>query len=276
MKILKAALAGAVCLPALYLWMLKPGRPRHERMKVFERQFIAHRGLHDKSLGIPENSLPAFRRAVENGYGVEFDVQMTKDGQLVVFHDSTLQRMCGKNRILTKMTYKELQEYHLLDTEEKIPLFEEVLQVIDGKVPMVIEMKADGKCIKATEKMCKRMETYQGEYCMESFHPLCVWWVKKHYPEMIRGQLSMDFFEEEADKPFVHKLVMTSLIANCLARPDFIAYKHSQKNQFFYRLCRTLFPVENFAWTIKSQEQLEKARDTFRVMIFDEFIPKRT
>ena len=274
MKRSTALLIGMTYLPMLYLWMIKPGCGRRERMKPFERQYIAHRGLHDVSKGIPENSLSAFKKAVENGYGVELDLQMTKDGQLVVFHDGTLKRMCGVDKVLTQMTYEELQEYRLWGTEEKIPLFEEVLQVIDGRVPMIIEMKSEGKCFEATAKMCKRMEDYKGIYCMESFHPFLVHWVRMHYPKMIRGQLSMDFFIEEADKPFYQKLVMTSLMANCLARPDFIAYKHDQKEQFSYKLCRRLFRFENVAWTIKSQEQLDNAKKTFRVMIFDSFVPK--
>lgn len=276
MKRSTAFLLGLFYVPALYLWMIKPNRPRLERMKVFEKQYIAHRGLHDNEGGIPENSLPAFRRAVEAGYGIEFDVQMTRDGKLVVFHDATLKRMCGVDEMPTKLTYAELQKYVLLDTQEHIPLFEEVLQIVDGKVPMIIEMKSEGKCIKATAKMCKRMESYHGVYCMESFHPFCVNYVRRHYPDMIRGQLSMDFFLEEPDKPFYQKLVMTSLVANSLARPDFIAYKHDHKEQFSYKLCRKMYHVENVAWTIKSQKQLEAAKDTFRVMIFDSFIPKKS
>lgn len=273
MKRSTALLIGMAYLPVLYLWMIKPGRPRLEKMKPFEKQYIAHRGLHDIAQGIPENSLTAFRKAVENGYGVELDLQMTADGKLVVFHDGTLKRMCGVDRILTQLTYEELQEYRLLGTDERIPLFEEVLQVIDGKVPMIIEMKSEGRCFEATKKMCKRMEDYKGVYCMESFHPFLVHWVRVHYPRMIRGQLSMDFFAEEPDKPFYQKLVMTSLLANCLARPDFIAYKHDQKEQFSYKLCRKMFSVENVAWTIKSQEQMDEAGKTFRVMIFDSFVP---
>lgn len=274
MRALKLLLAGAIGLPALYLWMIKPGKPRLERMKAFERRPIAHRGLHDAAQGVPENSMPAFQRAVEHGYGIELDVQMTRDGKLVVFHDKSLKRICGQDLVLTELTYDRLQEFRLQGTEERIPLFDEVLQLVDGKVPLIIEVKPDGDCLKATAKMCKRMERYGGIYCMESFHPLCVWWVRRHYPDMLRGQLSMDFFVEEREKPFYQKLVMTSLVANCLARPDFIAYKHTQKGQFSYWLCRKLFPVENVAWTIKSQEQLERARDTFRVMIFDEFVPR--
>ena len=262
-------------LGGLYLWMLKPNHPRLEKMKPFEKVYIAHRGLFDPDKGIPENSLAAFRRAVENGYGIELDIQITKDGKLVVFHDKTLKRMCGEKKILTQLTYQQLQEYRLAGSEERIPLFEDALKLIGGKVPLIVEVKAEGKCFKATRMMCRMMENYPGIFCMESFHPLCVRWVRKHYPKILRGQLSMNYFIEEKNRPFYQKLVMTSLLFNVFARPDFISYHHAQKNQFSYRLCRKLFKVENAAWTIKSQEQLDQARDTFQVMIFDGFIPKR-
>jgi len=268
-------IGGSVFIVLLYLWMIKPGRYRDDIMKPFERVYIAHRGLFDDAEGIPENSLPAFRRAVEQGYGIELDIQRTKDRHLVVFHDRTLERMCGENKVLTEMTLAEIQEYTLGKSKERIPLFEEVLDVVGGRVPIVVEIKPDGHCFAATADMCKRMENYHGEYCMESFHPLCVWWVRMHYPKVARGQLSMNFFIEEAEKPFHQKLVMTSLVLNLFARPDFIAYKHSQRDQFSYKLLRRLYRVTNAAWTIKSQEQLNAAKDTFQVMIFDSFIPKK-
>lgn len=260
--------------PLLYLWMLGPNKPRLEAMRPFERTYIAHRGLHDAEKGIPENSLEAFRRAVEGGYGMEMDLQLTKDGKLVVFHDKTLERICGVKKNLTDLTYEELCSYRLSGTREQIPLFEDVLRLVDGKVPLIIEMKSEGHCIRATKMACKRLESYPGIYCIESFHPACIWWVRRHYPRILRGQLSMDYFQEESARPFYQKLVMTSMIFNCFTRPDFIAYKHVYKEQFSYRLLRRLYRVENVAWTIRSQRELDKARDVFRVMIFEGFTPK--
>lgn len=260
--------------PLLYLWMLGPNKPRLKAMRPFEKVYVAHRGLHNAKKGIPENSLTAFRLAVEAGYGMEMDVQLTKDGKLVVFHDKSLERMCGVKKNLTSLTYEELQQLRLLGTEERIPLFDDVLEVAGGKTPLIIEIKSEGHCIRATRMACKRLESYHGIYCMESFHPACVWWIRKHYPAVLRGQLSMNYFEEEPDRPFYQKLVMTSMIFNCFSRPDFIAYKHDHKDQFTYQLLRKLYRVENVAWTIKSQKQLEEAKDVFRVMIFDSFIPK--
>ena len=260
--------------PLLYLWMLGPGHPRRKEMRPFEKVYIAHRGLHDISKGIPENSLTAFQRAAQAGYGMEMDLQLTRDGKLVVFHDATLQRMCGVNKKLTDLTYEELQTYPLMETKERIPLFEDVLKVVGGKTPLIVEMKAEGKCFRATKMACEMLSNYQGLYCMESFHPLCMWWVRRHYPKILRGQLSMNYFIEEAGRPFYQKLVMTSMIFNVFSRPDFIAYKHSQREQFSYHLLRKLYRVENVAWTIRSQEELEQARPMFRVMIFENFIPK--
>lgn len=260
--------------PLLYLWMLGPNKPRLKAMRPFEKTYIAHRGLHDASKGIPENSLKAFRRAVKGGYGMEMDLQLTRDGKLVVFHDKSLERMCGVKKNLTDLTYEELQTYSLAGTQEKIPLFDEVLEIVAGKVPMIIEIKAEGHCIRATKMACERLKTYKGIYCIESFHPACVWWVRRHYPKIPRGQLCMNYFVEEPDKPFYQKLVMTSMVFNCFSRPDFIAYKHSHKEQFSYKLLRKIYHVENVAWTIKSQSQLDEARDVFRVMIFEGFLPK--
>lgn len=260
--------------PLLYLWMLGPNKPRREGMRPFEKVLIAHRGLHDASKQIPENSLAAFQKAVEAGYGMEMDLQLTKDGKLVVFHDKSLERICGVKRNLTDLTYKELQKFSLQGTAERIPLFDEVLEIAGGKVPLIIEMKAEGRCFRATKQACKRLESYHGTYCMESFHPLLMWWVRRHYPRILRGQLSMNYFVEEKQRPFYQKLVMTSMILNAFSRPDFIAYKHSQREQFSYRLLRRLYPVENAAWTIRSQEELERAKSVFQVMIFDSFVPK--
>ena len=261
-------------MPLLLLWMLGPNKPRLFLMKPFEKTYIAHRGLHDASNGIPENSLTAFRRAVDAGYGIELDLQLTRDGKIVVFHDKTLERMCGEKKDLTSLTYEELKKYRLLDTQEEIPLFEDVLKIVDGKVPMIVEIKSEGHRISCTRMACERLEAYHGIYCIESFHPACIWWVRRHYPHVPRGQLSMNYFIEEPDIPLYQKVVMTSMVFNMFSRPDFIAYKHDHKEQFTYRLLRRIYRVENVAWTIKSQKQLEEAKDVFQVMIFDSFIPK--
>lgn len=268
--IIIAALAAAF---GVWLFMVKPNCGRRERMKPFEERYIAHRGLFDNGGPAPENSLPAFRRAVEAGYGIELDVQRTSDGKLVVFHDSTLERICGDKRRLYDCTFEELQKLRLLDSEERIPLFSDVLAVIGGKVPLVVEIKSDGNWRACTEETAEMLDGYEGIYCLESFRAGVLKWFRKNRPDVIRGQLSLDYFKWHSEQPFIAKLALSDLMLNFLSRPDFISYDHSQANRLSYRLIRRLFPVENVCWTVKSQAELEKARKIFKCFIFDSFIP---
>lgn len=261
----------------VYLFLLAPGPDRREQMKSYEKHYIAHRGLFNNISGIPENSIPAFKLAVEHGYGIELDVQLTKDHKLVVFHDDSLKRMCGVDKLLNQCSYEELQSYRLVDTEERIPLYEDVLKAIAGKVPIVMEVKPEGDWKTTTMMAAKLMDhyvkTYHGEYCMESFHPMAVRWYKKNRPDVIRGQLSSDYFRENTTKSFVEKFFLSCLLMNAFSRPDFIAYNHKFADQLSYRILRKLFSAEHVCWTIKNQHELERAKKVFQVFIFDSFIP---
>lgn len=261
-----------IAIVALYLLCLKPNNTRTARMKAYEKVYIAHRGLFNKAEA-PENSLEAFRRAVNGGYGIELDVQLTADGKLVVFHDESLKRMCGVARKVWKCNYRELRQYHLLDTQEKIPLLEEVLKVVAGKVPMIIEIKPEGNPIRTAQALSGQMKEYQGEYCVESFDPRVLHWYRKHDPEIVRGQLSTNFWENENDKPWYVKIGLTNLLTNFYAKPDFIAYNYKYANQLSLQICRHVYHTELVAWTVRSPEELEQARESFRVFIFDGFIP---
>lgn len=244
-------------------------------MTPFTGSFVAHRGFFDNESEAPENSIAAFKRAVEAGFAVEMDVQLTSDGKLVVFHDMNLKRMCGVDRILYECTYEELLQYRLADSQEQIPLFSEVLSVIGGKVPMVIEIKGEHQPEIIAAHLDEEMKGYRGVYCIESFRPKVLMWYRKHHPEVIRGQLSTDVFRDKEGKrlnPIV-KFVGTNMMCNFLAKPDFIAYNHKHVGQPAFWLCCWMFPVMRFAWTIKDQRELGKARKYFHVFIFDGFNP---
>lgn len=200
---------------------------------------------------------------------------MTSDGKLVVFHDESLKRMCKAEKILHKCSYEELKQYKLAESEEQIPLFDEVLKTVGGKVPLIVEVKSEGDWKTTTRLTAERLDRYKGCYCMESFHPFSVRWFRKNRPGVIRGQLSTNFFRDNPERNWCEKLVLTNLLFNFLSRPDFIAYNHLWENQFSYKICRKLFPVENAAWTIKSQQELEEAKKVFNIFIFDGFIPKK-
>ena len=182
--------------------------------------------------------------------------------------------MCKVDKKIRECTYEELQQYRLANSNERIPLFVDVLEIVNGAVPLIIEVKPEGDYIGATKTMYNQIKDYNGVYCMESFHPLSVAWFKKNVPHVVRGQLSKDYFKDMERHSFWQKFVLTNLMMNWLAKPHFIAYNHQHVNQFSYRLCRKISKVKNVAWTIRSQEELDKAREVFDVIIFDSFQPK--
>jgi glycerophosphoryl diester phosphodiesterase len=258
----------------IYIFCIAPNKSRKNVMSDFEKYYYAHRGLFDNSTKFCENSIPAFKRAVKNNFGIELDVQLTKDDKLVVFHDKTLLRMCNVNKKLTDCSYKELKKYKLVGSNEHIPLLCDVLNVINGKVPIIVEIKPDGNYLKTTKLTALMMDNYNGRYCVESFHPLALRWYKKNRPNIIRGQLSTNFFKEHTKGKWYEKFFLTNLMFNFISKPDFIAYNHLFSNQITFRLCKNLFHAECVAWTIKNEEQLDKAKNVFDIIIFDSFMPK--
>lgn len=257
-----------------YLLAICPNHGRQEQLEPFKEQYIAHRGLFNNK-DVPENSMAAFAKAVEAGYGIELDVQLTADEQLVVFHDETLERMCGDKRILHELSYDALCQLSLLETGEKIPLLKDTLSLINGSVPLVIEIKSEGKFLLTSKLTNEMLMDYNGIFCIESFHPFVLNWYKKNNPKIIRGQLSTNHFKDGTNMPWIVRFVLTNMLCNFLSRPDFIAYNHKHKNQFSYRLCRKIYKAVNVAWTVRSQSELESAKDTFEVFIFDSFIPEQ-
>ena len=261
-----------VVLAVVYLLAVRPNGGRQERMRPYEETYIAHRGLHANPT-VPENSMSAFRRAVEAGYGIELDVQLTSDDRLVVFHDETLRRVCGNARKLYELSYAELQEMRLFGTEEGIPLFRDVLDLIGGKVPLIVEIKSEGRYPRTTELTHRMLQSYPGEFCVESFHPLVLRQYAKLSPETLRGQLSTNYRREDVQRPFWQRFLLTNLMLDFVSKPDFIAYDRQYVKQFSFRLCSRLYHPVCVAWTVKSREQLEEGRGFFTAFIFEGFEP---
>lgn len=242
------------------------------KTKVFQNWLYAHRGLHDNRGEAPENSKRAFAKAVEAGFGIELDIQLTKDRIPVVFHDFTLSRVCGEKGKIKDYTFEELQRFTLFNSQEKIPRFEEVLKIVDGKVPLIVEFKIEYRDMGLCQEADKLLEAYGGLYCMESFNPLAVLWYRRKRPYVVRGQLSDAFSREEKHCHIMH-LILQNLLLNCLTKPDFIAYNHKYPKMLSRTLCRKLYHNTAAAWTIKSQAELETARKDFDIFIFDSFLP---
>lgn len=260
-----------VVLVIVYLLLIMP-RVTPRPMYEFKGWQYAHRGFHDNKTDAPENSAKAMELAVKNGYGIELDVQLTKDEKVVVFHDATLKRVCGVDAKVNSMTYEELKQLKLLDSEERIPLFSDVLKIIDGKVPLIMEVKMVDSKTRVCELADKELADYKGVYCMESFHPFAVQWYKKNRPDVVRGQLSANFKKEGQKEGFQEWLVHYLLI-NVLGRPDFIAYSHKSAGNISRRLTG-LWGATAVAWTIRSQEELDRNKKNFDLFIFEGFIPE--
>ena len=256
-----------------YLFASAPGIHKKKKWQHLTGWDYAPRGLYDNEHGIPENSMAAFRRAVDKGYGIELDVHLTADNQLVVFHDDTLTRMCGMNKKISSFLYSDLMQLRLLGTEEGIPLFKDVLELIDGKVPLIIELKVDGS---NQNLLCplvwQLLSRYKGDYCIESFHPFVLQWFKRHEPQVVRGQLSCNFFKENPHCDIV-LFLMSNLMTNFFTHPDFIAYKYLDLDNPAVIYNRKLFHIMTVVWTIPGKPTYDRFKNKVDVMIFEGFEP---
>ena len=256
-----------------YLFASAPGIHKKTKWQHLTGWDYAHRGLYDNEHGIPENSMAAFRRAVDKGYGIELDVHLTADNQLVVFHDDTLTRMCGMNKKISSFLYSDLMQLRLLGTEEGIPLFKDVLELIDGKVPLIIELKVDGS---NQNLLCplvwQLLSRYKGDYCIESFHPFVLQWFKRHEPQVVRGQLSCNFFKENPHCDIV-LFLMSNLMTNFFTHPDFIAYKYLDLDNPAVIYNRKLFHIMTVVWTIPGKPTYDRFKNKVDVMIFEGYEP---
>lgn len=248
-------------------------RRGHEGLEALRGWKYAHRGLHGN--GIPENSMAAFRAALEGGYGIELDVHLMKDGKLAVIHDASLQRTAGVDVKIEDLTEADLPEYPLEGTDEIIPLFTQVLALYAGKAPLIIELKAEkGNHAALAKAVCDLMDSYKGPYCMESFDPRCVAWLAKNRPDIVRGQLTENFVINKRSKlPMVLKFILTHQLENFLIRPDFVAYKFADRKTISNFFARKLWGAQGVTWTVTSQEDLNTAIAEGWLPIFEGFRP---
>ena len=256
----------ASALAALPVFLCAPGKSAKEQRAVFKGRNIAHRGLHTNDKSVPENSLAAFRLAAENGYGMELDVQLSKDGEVVVFHDDTLERVCGVHSRVDEKTLAELKELSLCGTNERIPLFTEMLELVDGRTPLVVELKSGPRNRELCKKTLAILKNYKGEFCVESFNPLIVGWFRVHAPEILRGQLAAGAGDYK-DMPKAEIFALSRCLMNFISRPQFIAYQLVRR-PLTVRLSEILGAMR-VCWTSHDAKN-EKGKDT---VIFEFYRP---
>ena len=229
---------------------------------------IAHRGLHDKN--IPENSLSAFSKAVEKGYAIELDVQLIADGTVVVFHDKSLSRMTGNDGYLKFLNKDDLKILKLKNSKEHIPTLQEVLDLVNGKTPILIEIKNEAKVGKLEQSLIDILKNYNGEYAVESFNPFSLQYVKNHAPNILRGQLSGSFKGEKL--AWIKKFLLKRMTFNkSVSEPNFIAYEKECLPNRFVKKYKKL-PL--LAWIVRSKEEYLKVIKYCDNIIFENFIPE--
>ncbi len=254
-------------LPALlllYLFVLvRPGGKQPEDKRILTD--YAHRGLYGG--GIPENSLQAFELAMQNGYGIELDVQLSSDGVVMVFHDYSLVRMTGKDAKLCDLTAEELGSLSLAGTKQTIPTFCQVLDLVDGRVPLLVELKGENLNVDLCLKTASLLREYKGPYCVESFNPLLIKNIKKHLPGVYCGQLYTNICRDRKYSP--KNMVLSSMASNFLARPHFVAYNEKDRKSLPVFLACGLYKAPRFVWTAKTEESVETAHRLGEYPIFE-------
>lgn len=264
-----------VLIIGVYLYAIRPKKVDSSLFSPFLERHFAHRGLHKEKNVSPENSLLAFQLAVENDYGIELDVQLSRDNIPIVFHDYDLNRVCGIDKKINDCDYENLKDINLYNSEQKIPTLKEVLDLVDGKVPLIIELKGETKDISVCKFIEPILDNYKGIYAIESFNPYMLKWYKENKREIIRGQLSKKMDKKGlSTETKLRNFALENLLLNFLAKPHFIAFKHQDSSMFSFNLCKKVYKPLTIAYTIQSQEDLEKNKDKFDLFIFDKFIPE--
>lgn len=217
---------------------------------------IAHRGIYNNE-DIPENSILAFNKALKKKLSIEFDIQLTKDNILVIFHDDNLKRMTNLDKTLQKCTYKELQQLNLLNTNQKIPTLKEVLKLVDGKVLIDIEIK-DTKRINLTcNKLVEELNNYPYPFIVKSFNPNIVRWFHKNKPEYITGLL--------INSKHYNKIYSRLILNYC--KPNFLAFDKKYINKYKLKSHYKKYPI--LIWTIKKEEEMNKYKNITNNYICD-------
>lgn len=229
---------------------------------------IAHRGLHGD--GAPENSVDAVERAIEAGYAIEIDVRLSSDGVPVVFHDEDLERLTGRSASVHELEYKHLDELRLEDTPNRIPRLETVLEVVDGRVPVLVELKNWEMPGPLEQSVHDKLRGYDGPFAVQSFNPRSMAWFRRHEPDWLRGQVASTF--EGVQLQAAQKFLLKRLLVTPISQPDFVAYEHSVLPYWPVTMHRQLgLPI--LAWTVRSPEEHERVQEHVDNVIFEGYHP---
>jgi len=252
-------------------WRNKGQSPVKQISRWLIERPISHRGLHSGDSSCPENSMKAFENSLREGYPIELDVQLLADEKVCVFHDLNALRMTGVDRLISECDTLQLKKMRLLRSDQRIPLLCEVLSLIDGRVPLLIDLKSTGRPGALEEAVWKAISAYRGEYAVESFNPRTLLWFRRNAPWVVRGQLSGDFRDEKM--AFHKKLILTHMLLNSVTLPEFIGYDiHLMPSPLLSRRRKSGVPV--LGWTVCSHEEYMRVKPHCDNIIFELFRPE--
>ena len=231
---------------------------------ILTKNIISHRGIHDNKT-VYENTLEAFKLALKKKYTIELDVHLTKDNQIIVFHDYNTKRITNKNQLIEKTSYKDLNNQNIIH----IPTLKEVLKLVNGKVPLLIEIKQENKVGPLEQELMNILNAYQGEYAIQSFNVMTLIWFKKHYPNILRGQLSYNYKTIRMNK--ITKILLKNMFFNFLTKPNFISYKYNELSERKIKKYRKK-GIILLAWTINNKNNYNKYKDIYDNLICEKII----
>ncbi len=233
----------------------------------------AHRGLHGD--GIPENSLSAFSRAVRAGYGIELDVRLSKDGAIVVSHDDDLSRTCGAHARVSQLTLPQIKRIFLKNSTEHIPTLQEVLALVGGRVPLMIEIKGDRADPRLLSPLSELLDGYMGPFSVISFSPLILSWFKNYRPSFARGQLVTSVAKHNRKGSRVAGFFLSHMLLNFLSRPDFLSVRKDLSNRPSVRLVTRFLRKAGFLWTLSRREEYLHCKKQGFFGVFEGFTPPK-
>lgn len=232
---------------------------------MFEKnRIISHRGIHDNEK-IYENTLEAFELAKKKDYIIELDIRLTKDKKIVVFHDENTKRITKKDKIVEKNTYQELNNQNIIH----IPLLEEVLNLISGQVPLLIEIKPSNKVGELESILMDLLKKYKGKYAIQSFEPQIIYWFKKNYPEILRGQLAHKYNKQKMSS--IKKIILSNMLLNIFTKPNFISYKYNELSLSKIKKYKKK-KIHLIGWTITNEIEYKHYEKYYDNLVCEKFI----
>ena len=272
-KLKKALLIILIILIVLFVVLIAPRTIGSASLEHMQGYHYTHRGYHDGNVNIPENSLASFVAAIDAGYGIELDVQLSADKIPMVFYDADLERICGVQGKVWDYTCAELQQMKLFGTDETIPTLAETLALIDGQVPILLEYKMDKVDTDVCAYSHEILKDYDGPYAIQCFHPFALFWYRCNANDVPRGIIAKNFIREnreKGEKTDIIDFLTTNLMLNVIGYPDFIAYDWQDADYFALKLTRFM-GAPTSTWTLKDPAHYEAIKGEFDLYTFEGF-----